>query len=77
MEELVSVMEEIRDQLILMNNKLDTISMDIDTIKGVGIYNSISDVCDKMDEIVGTGLYKSISDVCDKLDSVETAIDLK
>jgi len=77
MEELVSVMEEIRDQLVLMNSKLDMISMDIDAIKGVGLNNSISDVYDKMEEIIGTGLYNSLSDVCDKLDNVETAIDLK
>ena len=77
MEELISVMCEIRDQLESMNYKLDCISEKIDEVKGVGAFSSIADVYDKIDEITGTGLYNSISDICDKLDSVETAIDLK
>ena len=66
MDELISVMEEIRDLLNDIDSKLDD-------IRGNGL-SSISDVCDKLDDIRGSGLY-SIEDVCSKLDNVETAIE--
>ena len=52
-------------------------------MKGNGLYNSISDVCDKLDstqekleEIKGFGIYNSIADVCQKLDEVDSTISL-
>lgn len=76
MDELVFVMEEIRDLLSEMNSKLDNISNDINQIKGNGVYDSLADVCDKLDEIKGNGLYNNLSDVCDKLDSLDTTCSL-
>lgn len=52
MEELISVMEEIKDLLFEMNGKLDDIHNDISEISTNGVYN-ISDICNKLDEISG------------------------
>ena len=57
MDELVTVLESILSELQTMNAKLDE-------IKGMGMYDSISDVCDKLDE------------VGDKINSVETTVTL-
>jgi len=72
-------MEELLQQLLIMNEHLSTISAyqsliydEIKNIKGNGLYNSITDVCDKLDAIKGTGIYDSLADVCDKLDSIES-----
>ena len=46
------ILQQILDELRDMNQKLDD-------IKGFGINNSLSDVCDKLD------------DVCSKLDMIE------
>lgn len=43
-EELVSVLNDIKYELKEMNGKLDD-------IKGIGVYNSISDVHNKLDSI--------------------------
>lgn len=72
MNELVLIMEEIRDLLSEMNDKLDVISNDINSIKGIGIYDSLSDVCNKLDEIKGIGVYDSLADICNKLDLLDT-----
>ena len=47
MDELVSVMQEILAELREMNSKLDE-------IQGIGINNSLSDVCDKLDSLETT-----------------------
>lgn len=47
MDELVSVMQDILAELKEMNSKLDD-------IKGTGLYNSLSDVCDKIDSLETT-----------------------
>lgn len=70
MDDMIALLEQIRDLLMEVNEKLDD-------IKGYGAYNSISDVCDKIDGVAGSGLFNSISDVCDKLDTLDTTIDLK
>lgn len=57
MDELVTVLESILSELQTMNAKLDE-------IKGMGIYDSISDVCNKLDE------------VGDKINSLETTVTL-
>ena len=57
MDELVAVLESILSELQTMNAKLDE-------IKGMGVYDSISDVCDKLDE------------VGDKINSLETTVTL-
>lgn len=57
MDELISVLESILSELQKMNTKLDE-------IKGSGLYDSISDACDKLD------------DVNDKIVSLETTITL-
>lgn len=44
MDELISVMKEIRNQLAEMNEKLDE-------IKGFGLCNNLSDIYNKLDEI--------------------------
>lgn len=91
MDEMLDVMKDILFELKLNNVKTDTviaiqegIRYAIESIKGTGIYDSLSDVCGKLDDVgekiealSGTGLFNSLSDVCDKLDSIETTIDLK
>lgn len=57
MDEVVTVLESILSELQKINTKLDE-------IKGVGIYNNISNVCDKLDE------------VGDKVSSLETTVTL-
>ena len=57
MDELVTVLESILSELQTMNAKLDE-------IKGMGMYDSISDVYDKLDE------------VGDKINSLETTVTL-
>lgn len=44
MDRVVDVLQNILFELQEMNSKLDD-------IKGSGLYNSISDVCDKLDEV--------------------------
>ena len=65
MDELISIMEEIKDLLSGIDEKLDD-------IRGNGLY-SIADICDKLDDIRGNGLY-SIEDVCSKLDGIQSVI---
>lgn len=67
MDEMIALLEEIRDLLAEMNGKLDD-------IKGYGADNSISDVCDKINEISGHGFY-SLSDVCSKIDDLSSEVD--
>lgn len=50
MEELISVMEEIRDLLFEMNGKLDDIHSDLSLISTNGVYK-ISDIYEKLDEV--------------------------
>lgn len=57
MDELVAVLESILSELQEMNTKLDA-------IKVSGLFDSISDACDKLDEIG------------DKIISLETTITL-
>lgn len=68
---LYLILEEIREG----NRKLENIEDAIQEIKGSGLYNSLTDICDKIDsakdELQGTGLYNSITDICDKLDNLE------
>ena len=68
MEELISVMAEIRDLLIDIDEKLSD-------IRGAGT-SSIDDVCNKLDDIRGTGI-NSIDDVCNRLDTIDFTINLK
>ncbi len=44
MDEMISVLEDILRELQDINGKLDE-------IKGDGLYNSISDVCNKLDSL--------------------------
>ena len=77
MEEVVSVLEEIRDYLASIDNKLDelkVVNLKLDALMGSGPFTGISDIWDKLDEIKGDGVYNSLSDICDKLESVETEI---
>lgn len=88
MDEIITLLAEIRDLLVEVNTKLDD-------IKGDGIYTSISDVCDKIDaisvsgmcsigdvcsridDLQGPGIYNTIGDVCTKLDTLDSTIMLK
>ncbi len=94
MDELISVMQELLDEIRTMNyklddmrgsglcsiddlcSKLDEVSSGISALRGTGLYDSISDICDKLDAVKGSGIYDSISDVCDKIDGLETTITL-
>lgn len=57
-DKVVDVLRDILFELQEMNSKLDD-------IKGSGLYNSISDVCDKLDEVKEdlSGIDSSISDL--------------
>lgn len=67
---LYLILEEIRES----NRKLENLENSIQEIIGIGLYNSITDICDKIDsakeDIQGTGLYNSIADICDKIDNL-------
>lgn len=65
MNELISVMEEIRDLLTSIDEKLDD-------IRGSGI-NSMDNICGNLDDIRGTGI-NSLDDVCSKLDCIDMTI---
>ncbi len=86
MNEVVDVLNEIKQIMLNMNQGIDrltsvveTVADSVEEIKGSGLYNSISDVCDKIDsaveDIKGNGLFNSITDICDKLDIVSSSVD--
>ncbi|REJ07740.1 hypothetical protein [Halobacillus trueperi] len=75
MEELVDILRDIKMELQEMNRKLDDIDRSIESLKGSGVYDSVSDLYDKLDEIMGRGLYNSITDVNEKLDSISSSLD--
>lgn len=50
MEEiLLAILEEFRE----LNIKVSEIESQLQDIKGVGLYTSLSDICDKLDEVKG------------------------
>ena len=51
MEELVWVMEDIRDLLKEIKNEIKEFKDDLKKIQGSGSYNSISDIWKKLDDI--------------------------
>lgn len=70
MDELISVMQDLLDEIRTMNYKLDE-------MRGSGLC-SIDDLYSKLDEVSsgisalrGMGVYDSISDICDKLEAVK------
>lgn len=65
MEELISILSDIKYELEQVNGKLED-------IKGYGLDNSIPDINEKLDDIKGSGLYDSISDVNNKLDEISS-----
>ena len=75
MEQLLEVLQEIRDGIYMLNSNVEDLKNEI---TGTGVYNSLSDVCDKLDAVEGllTGLTSYgtyvLSDVCNKLDSIDS-----
>ena len=65
MEELLSVLIDIKNELFEMNLKLDE-------IKGSGLFNSITDMCDKLDAI-SEGY--SLKDVKVSVDVLQSSVD--
>ena len=56
MEEVVSILVEIRDYLSSIDGKLDNVSEEISSLKGVGADingNSLEDICEKLEELKG------------------------
>lgn len=51
MEELIGVLQEIRDGINSINNNIELLKDSVDDLKGSGLYDSISDVCDKLDNL--------------------------
>jgi archaellum component FlaC len=51
MEGLIAVLEEIRDGINAMNYNMEQLKDSIDELKGNGLYNSISDMCDKLESV--------------------------
>lgn len=78
MEEMIEILKEIRDGIYSMNENIGDLKDSIDELKGNGLYNSITDVCDKLElvasDIKGNGLYDSLSDVCDKLSDISSSL---
>ena len=58
MDELISILTDIRDQLVDLNNKIDTLT-------GCGT-NSISDICGKLEDIES-----SLEDINSSLGSID------
>lgn len=84
MEELVSVMEDIRELLSEMNDKLNSIDINIERITGSPLSECTFDtLCDKLNdisheirEVSSCGLY-SLGDVCNRLEEIDTSINIK
>jgi len=64
MNELVSILEDIRDQLAHLNDRIDSLT-------GCGCHN-ISDIVEAMESIKGVGY--DLSDVCSRLDSIDSSL---
>ena len=64
MDELLSVLGEIRDQLIDLNNKVDRLT---------GIYD-VSDIIDAINDIKGSTGY-NLTDIHEKVESVTSAVE--
>ncbi|MEK4359873.1 hypothetical protein NYE48_22885 [Paenibacillus sp. FSL M7-1455] len=79
MESLIEVLLEIRNGIYAMNANIEELKNSVEELKGNGLYNSITDVCDKLDsmseDIVGNGLFNSLSDVYNKLDEISSTLD--
>ncbi|AFQ42438.1 hypothetical protein [Desulfosporosinus meridiei] len=65
MDELIAIMSEIRDQLVELNSKIDSLT-------GYGI-NDISDIINAVDGIKGALGY-DLTDVCSKLDQIDSSL---
>lgn len=74
MEQLLEVLQEIRDGIYSVNSNIIDLKNEI---TGSGVYNSLSDVCDKLDAVESalTGLTSygtyTLTDVCSRLDSID------
>lgn len=66
MEELVAVMQEIKDLLIDINSKLDTVCTE-GMICAENIFDTVSDIRDNIDTPADA--------ICSKLDDITSAID--
>ncbi|MBE6064216.1 hypothetical protein [Clostridium cochlearium] len=58
MEELIEVLQEIRNGINDMNFNIEQLKESVEELKGIGVYNSISDVCDKLDDV-----YSSVTSI--------------
>ena len=69
MDELADIMREVLNELKELNSKLDS-------IRGVGAYNSMADIYDKLDIINYSisDVKDEVTNVCDKLDIVDSSI---
>lgn len=77
MEELIEVLQEIRDGINYMNTNIDELKNSIEELKGIGLYTSISDICDKLesvenevDNIKGNTGY-DLTDIYDVLSNID------
>ena len=53
MEELIMLMQEIKDILITINSNIEELNEKVESLANGGAY-SISDICDKLDSIAST-----------------------
>jgi hypothetical protein len=65
MDELVTIMSEIRDQLVELNNKIDNLT-------SYGI-NDISNIVNAVEGIKDNSGY-DLSDVCNRLDQIDSSL---
>ena len=69
MEELISIMQDVLSELQSISDKLDD-------IKGTGINNSLSDICEKIDglefpEFDSCTMESELQDINSKLDDIQ------
>lgn len=77
MDELIEILQEIRDGINNINYNIEQLTDSVEELKGDGLNNSVSDICNKVDtigdtveEIKGNGFNNSIADICDKLEVI-------
>lgn len=72
MDELILVMQEIKDILLTINSNIETLNSNVESLASGGVY-SISDVCDKLDTISST---ENVGATVSSIDSSVTGIEM-
>lgn len=80
MEELIEILQEIKDGINSINYNMEQLKDSVEELKGNGLYTSVSDVYNKVDaigntveQIKGNGFCNSVADICDKLEIIASS----